>query len=295
MTILSRRFHATSGRILLAGVLALAPLGAEAFTFTTIDVPSATFTQVFGIDDAGEMVGHYTDAGGATHGFVRSVGGGFTTIDVPGAMSTHPLDITGTARSIGPSIVGFYMDQDGHAHGFLRVTSAFMPIDVPGATDTTAEGINAMGEIVGVYWSEPSGPPHGFLRSPNGFFVTIDPEGSVDTQAEDLNRWGQMVGFYDTGDGVRRGFLRSAGVFSPIDAPNADDTIPSGINDALQIVGFFEDAAGGHGFHLAGTSFMPIDVPGAELTDANRINIRGEVVGSYRDFSGSWHGFLATP
>ena len=71
-----------------------------------------------------------------------------------------------------------------------------------------------------------------------------------------------MVGFYDKGSG-RHGFLFAAGVVSPIDIANATATIPTDINDALQIVGFYSDAAGvGHGFRLAGTSVVSIDVPG---------------------------------
>jgi uncharacterized membrane protein len=39
-------------------------------TFTTIDVPSATATDVAGINAEGQIVGTYTDAAGNIHGFI---------------------------------------------------------------------------------------------------------------------------------------------------------------------------------------------------------------------------------
>jgi hypothetical protein len=40
-----------------------------AYTFTVIDLPGATSTQVFGINKRGRIVGSYMDATG-THGFL---------------------------------------------------------------------------------------------------------------------------------------------------------------------------------------------------------------------------------
>ncbi len=47
---------------------------------TTIDFPGSTFTNVTGINDAGEIFGYYLDADGQLHSFVDS-GGTLTTID----------------------------------------------------------------------------------------------------------------------------------------------------------------------------------------------------------------------
>jgi probable HAF family extracellular repeat protein len=40
--------------------------------FTTIDVPGATLTQAFGINELGQIVGRFRDAGGASHGFLAT-------------------------------------------------------------------------------------------------------------------------------------------------------------------------------------------------------------------------------
>jgi hypothetical protein len=61
-----------------------------------------------------------------------------------------------------------------------------------------------------------------------------------------------------------------------------------------QIVGFYSDSTGQHGFLYDGGVFTPIDVPGASQTLAIGINPRGQIVGFYSDSTGQ-HGFLATP
>jgi probable HAF family extracellular repeat protein len=56
------------------------------------------------------------------------------------------------------------------------------------------------------------------------------------------------VGFFNNGTG-ERGFLTSDGTtFTPIDVPGATRTVACGINDSGQIVGYFTDARGDHGF-----------------------------------------------
>jgi quercetin dioxygenase-like cupin family protein len=40
----------------------------------------------------------------------------------------------------------------------------------------------------------------------------------------------------------------SGGSFTPIDVPGSSFTYVTGINDGGQIVGFFQDASGTHGF-----------------------------------------------
>jgi probable HAF family extracellular repeat protein len=51
-------------------------------SFTQIHVPGA-ITDAFGINDAGQIVGGFTDTTGPTHGFLDTRGS-FTQIDVPG-------------------------------------------------------------------------------------------------------------------------------------------------------------------------------------------------------------------
>src|SRR5262249_22991095 len=105
-------------------------------SFTTIDVPGATATQAFGINESGQIVGTYV-AGPIGHSFLLSEGI-FTTIEVPGATS-----ITATGINDSGQIVGFYQDPTGVAHGFLLSQGIFTTIDAPHlSTGTLASGIN---------------------------------------------------------------------------------------------------------------------------------------------------------
>src|SRR5579862_5426846 len=68
---------------------------------------------------------------------------GFITIDAPGAVNgTLPLEINAHG-----DIVGRYFGAGGAAHGFLLSGGAFTLINIPGASGTSADGINSHGDI----------------------------------------------------------------------------------------------------------------------------------------------------
>jgi len=77
---------------------------------------SADGTQAVGINNAGQIVGSYLDAG-IFHGFLLS-GGTFTTIDV--AAATHGTRAFGINDA--GTIVGSFENASGE-HGFVRSSS----------------------------------------------------------------------------------------------------------------------------------------------------------------------------
>ena len=97
-------------------------------TYSTFNVPNSGDTQVYGINDSGLIVGIYI-AGSNADGFLKD-GSTFTTI------------ATGYGINDSGLIVGGNLLIDG---------STVTTIDVPGATNTEASGINNSGEIVGTY------------------------------------------------------------------------------------------------------------------------------------------------
>ena len=129
--------------------LAVAPAKADerSFVFSSIDFPGATFTQAFGINAGGEVVGFYRDATGKQHGFLRS-GETFTSIDFPGAAATDARgispggDIVGTYRQAGEPGINF--------HGYLLSRHGeFFRVDLPGHISTILQRILADGTIIG--------------------------------------------------------------------------------------------------------------------------------------------------
>ena len=111
----------------------------------------------------------------------------------------------------------------------------FTTIDVPGASDTVAYGINGSGQIVGRFWDGARG--HGYLLS-GGTFTTIDVLGASGTLASGINDFGQIVGRFSDVLPVTMFIRSSGGTFTTIDVPGAP-TGPTGINVIGQIVGSF--------------------------------------------------------
>jgi hypothetical protein len=74
-------------------LLAALPGPAQAqYDFTTLDVPGAASTFALGINDAGQIVGSYSD-GARDHGFLLDTDGSYTTLDAPGAIHTYAYGI----------------------------------------------------------------------------------------------------------------------------------------------------------------------------------------------------------
>ena len=89
----------------------------------------------------------------------------------------------------------------------LAASYTFTTVDVsfPGTLDTSANGINKKGQIVGRYIdSDEKG--HGFLYD-GGVFSTIDVPNATLTQANGINKEGQIVGVYADSDEKSHGFL----------------------------------------------------------------------------------------
>lgn len=274
---------------------------AEEGTFTTIDVPGATSTVAFGINNAGTIVGRYA-SGGRTHGWVRTADGEITTIDYPGAGFT----VAGAINNRG-DIVGWYTLPASPAirHGFLLRDGEFTSFDPPGSIFTNPLGINDRGDITGRYCTrtpcrEPgSGDFHGFLLR-DGEFTTIDVPGSTETNAWKSNNRGEIVGSYTLPGGRVEMFLLRDGDFVTFALPDGKALSPDngGINARGDIVGKYCDASpcrigpSGHGFVLIDGQLTTIDVPGSIGTAAAAINARRDVVGGYFDAAGRLHAYV---
>jgi uncharacterized membrane protein len=178
-------------------------------TFTTINVPGVAQTSPWDINSSGSIAGFYFPSSSPppsqffsiSHGFVYD-GNTFTTIDVPGAVSTQLQGINDAGV-----VVGNYSNCSENSltclpHGFVYAGGQFTTLDVPGATTTNAGGINNSGVIVGDYEncvtvSLCAG--HGFIYA-GGIFTTIDVPGGIPggTDIHGINNRGDIVGEYGT-------------------------------------------------------------------------------------------------
>jgi len=285
--------------LILVTILGALPDAAQAagYTFTTIDVPGASLTYAYDINNVGQIVGFYDDDSG-DHGFLRDAAGRVTTIDGPGAISTEATGINDAGH-----VVGLFYGTDLVNHAFLRDTAGVLTaLTIPGVCCGIGSpaagrvGINNHGQIVGTLLT-PQALQRGFLYAAGA--VAIVDVGPVDgASAFGINTAGQIVGTLTRAPG-EQGFLDTAGVITTFAVPGAGFTEAFGVNDAGQTVGLFGvyDQASGyvtvHGFRRdAGGAFTTIDVHGAIPIG---INDAGQIVGIFFDDSGLAHGFLATP
>jgi hypothetical protein len=320
-------------------LLAVLPIPARS-GIITFDAPGAipvsgSFDGTFpsSINNGGTITGIYVDANTLYHGFLRSPGGEFTTLDAPGVGTSvgtrfrapvFPATVNIKTRSINTNdrgaITGNYIDSNNVSHGFLRSPEGeFITLDAPGASSaagsfdgTFPSGINNSGTITGNF-IDSKDLNHGFLRSPRGEFITFDAPGAKSVAAagygtvpESINDAGAITGHYIDVRNATRGFVRSpGGKFTTFDAPGASSsaafgygTLPESINDAGAIAGHYGDANGlYHGFlRIPGGEFTTFDAPGAAMgTLPKSINASGAITGHYVNAQNVNHGFVRSP
>src|SRR5712692_1111067 len=131
-------------------------------------------------------------------------------------------------------------------------------------------------------------------------FTTIDAPNSIFTVARAVNSQSDIVGWsFDTGF-KQHGYLLSNGNFTQLDFNNDVNrpTTALGLNTGGDIVGFFRNSTGVHGFlvNKGGLmSFTTIDFPGATFTLATAINDSGQIVGLHGDSAFVDHAFVRSP
>ncbi len=296
---------ATRGLFILLFLLAtmlLAPLSAAAQQFVTVDYPGATGTVVFGVNNAGQMVGAYTDSEGLLHGF-SLIAGTYTEIDFPNGFSTQATGINNLGQ-----IVGSYVDVSNVVHGFVLTNGVFTSVTDPAfACSTCAAEINDItdtGVMIGAA-ADANAVIHG-IQDFNGTFTTLDVAGATYTALFGipfLN--GDIVGSYSLIGGTDQGLVYSNGQFTTFNVTGASTTDLYGINDSGQVLGSYSlPAGGGHVFLTTCTNqsngpvcsqtLTNVDFPGALATLPSNLNDGGQVVGGYVDGNNVTHGYLMT-
>ena len=190
-----------------------------------------------GVNDAGAIVGFFTDSSGVDHGFLRDASGHYTVLDAAGATATQAFGINDSGE-----IVGAYNDASGVQHGFLFDGVHYTSYDVPGGSSTTIRGVDNNGDITGYYDNA-----RGFALLANGTLRLIDVPGGDLTYPDGINDAGTVIGFY-THNGFHGFLADAAGGITTFDVPGATLTVGTGINDAGTFVGGYIAGGVGHGF-----------------------------------------------
>ncbi|MEN1678810.1 MAG: hypothetical protein AAGJ46_04415 [Planctomycetota bacterium] len=123
----------------------------------------------------------------------------------------------------------------------LRTNYSFSPIQVPGAADSVAYGVNDHGLVVGEFGNVSFAAP--FVVGNKGFaydgreFRTIEFPGSVFTRAIGVNNSGEIVGEYVLADGLVRAFRFDGQNYDSIQPITGSQATAFDINDNGVVVG----------------------------------------------------------
>jgi len=125
-------------------------LGASAFlldttdgSLTVIQVPGASNTSLFGINNSGDSVGHWYTPETGIHGFVRLASGMIEELTVPESLGTYPWAINDRGQ-----VAGRYINPaDGENYGFIATP-------VPEPTSMAIAGITLLAWLLGVFTTQ---------------------------------------------------------------------------------------------------------------------------------------------
>jgi hypothetical protein len=255
---------------------------AQGGTYTTLNYPGAIYTWAAGINNAGEIVGYYQNNATQIDGFLLS-NGTYTNISYPGAADTTLTGINDSGQITGytfnPS-VGFLYDSQtqsftkmsyagqptypfgindaGTVTGYATVQggasySSFVEsksgeahrIQPPGATATQTFGISNSGIIVG---ASNSATYLNFAFQDGKYQPLQFPwtYAGLNGISEDGTK---TAGWWEKKSGsAPHGFVQSNKTYIVLVPPGAMFSEATGVNDNSNVVGYFEDSSGWHGF-----------------------------------------------
>ena len=214
--------------------------------FTRYNFPGAQETRFYALGNNGQAAGHYKDSDGNYHGVILE-NGELRQYDYPDAVQTF---LYGYSDATG-ALTGDFIDAAGVQRGF----SGDLIVDIPGATATHTDFVNAEGSIVGSY-VDAEGTYHAYVRLRNSRLATID-----------LPTKGLTLEYF---------FVH-------------------GISDARSIVARAKAVGDVPRTYAGQYVLHELQFPGAVSTEGYNINQDGSVVGHYESADGRRHGFIARP
>jgi hypothetical protein len=166
----------------------------------------------------------------------------------------------------------------------------FTSFDGPGGGNTTVNGMNDDGDVVGFTMATTGSATvnTNFVRHPDGTFTTLsisDPAAS----ANGINNAGTIVGVANSSAFE----MPNAGQLAALSPFGAATSVAFGINETGVVVGqFTKSATVSPGFVDAAGAFTEIDPTAASImTFAQTINADGTVAGFYTEDGTTQHGF----
>ena len=214
--------------------------------FTRYDFPGSQKTHFYALGNNGLAAGHYQDSDGLYHGVIVE-NGEMRQYHFPGAVQT---EIYGYSDSTG-ALTGNFTDASGVRRGF----SGDEIIEFPGATETYADFVSTIDNVVGSY-VDTKGIFHAYLRGPGGSFATLDIPAVSNLEYFFLH-------------GINSALIAVGRAKAEGDVPRTYAGNPIGLQE--------------------------LKFPGSVSTEGWNVNQDNSIVGHYDSADGRRHGFIARP
>ena len=212
-------------------------------TMTNLGTFGGTFSEAYGINDSGQIVGHATTKAYGDHAFLYSSG---TMQDLQGLLPQAYSASTATAINNSGQIL-CNANSSGYLHAFLYSGGTMHYLGTLGGISSEAFGINDYGQIVGDSVNA-SGEDDAFLYASGTMIDLGTIPGTGLSQAYGINDSGLIVGECEEGN-RNYAFLYSGGTMQSLTSlisPSVGWTLQdaTGINNEGQICGWGLNPAG---------------------------------------------------
>lgn len=214
--------------------------------FQTQSVAGYDSTDIYGVNDAGTLVGSYYDLPP-----VPTVVNALEVVNgaqqLPGLAQSEYYALNNNGAIVGTT----YTSTAGGvlATGFFLNGANSSTVSYPNAAGTYPHGLNDSDAIVGFIYESGPGTYSAFLTTPGcqlaTCFTLIGLPGAYSSFAYGINDSGTVVGNSVDTNGISQGFLYSGSTYTAIDIPGAVDTYLTAINNQGELVGYYQDQVNG--------------------------------------------------
>lgn len=205
-----------------------------------------------------------------------------------------------TGINNGGEIVGEVLPSGAASFGFQLLNGTYSEVLYPGALNSSANGLDDLGEIVGGWQQAVTLNAYGFFLQ-NGVYSAFFQgmtcsNGPCNTNLEGINSNHDFVGSWQPDTPAEEAFIDLGGVFTALNFGSIVTTSSIAVainNNSSEIVGNYGDSSGNsHGFvyDVASQTISVSNIPGAAAVSFFGVNNAGTITGRYIDSAGNGHG-----
>ena len=149
---------------------------------------------IFGTNNAGAAVGRYVQSSPYHPGGLVVNNGSINALKGKEAANVTFLAVNDSGVAVGDRLATSISFQ-----GVIASKGSSQTVNYPGAADTILVGIDAAGDMAGLYDFQEDGVWFSFILK-DGAFTTVAPPGAIETTIIAMNPSGQIVGNYSLGN-----------------------------------------------------------------------------------------------